>query len=180
MDIKTFNVQYSITAISTNNNNIFSAIYYNGSQKANSISSNHLHNNSTTCIKKSILIQLNTNDEVQLRIANGSSIVIEKNNILIEKMNELIIVKEVDVKTEVEVELINSNNFDEESIKYNNSNESDNLDDDETVKYNNSNESDEFDDVIESTHLEKNKECNIYYAICKEKNTFKFSVRHLV
>ena len=95
--------------------------------------------------------------------------VIEKNNILIEKMNELIIVKEVEVKAEVEVEVINSNNFDEESIKYNNTNEFDNFDDDETVKYNNSNESDEFDDVIESTHLEKNKECNIYYAICKEK-----------
>ena len=63
-DTKTFNVQYNITAISTNNNNMFSAIYYNGSQKANSISSNHLHNNSTTCITKSILIQLNTNDEV--------------------------------------------------------------------------------------------------------------------
>ena len=33
------------------------------------------HSNSTTCITKSILIQLNTNDEVQLRIANGSSTV---------------------------------------------------------------------------------------------------------
>ena len=70
---------------------------------------------------------------------------IEQINILTEKMNELIIVKEVEVKAEVEVEVINSNNFDEESIKYNNSNESDNLDDDKTVKYNNSNESDEFD-----------------------------------